>query len=323
MTGVGLVRMLLGFGLLAAACDPRPPVEAPAPPVSPDAAPTLPLYEQLYAGEYGPNATVRGDRVRILVWLRALGLRPIQAESLRLNSHAVRAGLRELDADQAARDAAEIAAFGPTYDQLTVALAQGEPDAALREAANTALVDAHKTLGHPEGRRWTLVRAVLGRAESFLDQLEAPQRDAMRHALFFLRKPISPGIAPEFYEGLVGAAWRAGDFGSMERVRQGAVDPGSLDIGGLWMVNGEDESDSLTGLRLQVLTSLALAHPGLIPAIEVMEGRRAPLDFDTPVADPEVPLPPLVDPGTPTEPPEAERRPPGEGPPPPDAPSPP
>lgn len=296
--------------ILLLACDARPP-EAAVPTPAPE-KPALPLYEELYAGEYGPEATRRGDRVRILVWLRALALRPPQLDALVHASRSVRLGLQELGADQAARDEAELASFGPSYDALTVALAAGDPPEAVREEAARALAEAHARLGHPETRRWTMVRAVLGRAEALVDQLDEPQRDAMRHALFFLRKPISPGIAPEFYEGLVGAAWRAGDFGSMERVRQGAVDPGSLDIGGLWRVNDEDETDALTGLRLQVLTALALAHPGLVPAVEVLRGERAPLDFtETPLVLGDEPLPEEVPVAAP---PEGSPPPPGAGP---------
>ncbi len=288
--GAGALGLLLMVTL--AACDNRPPLaeEVTPAPVTPE----LPLYEQLYTGEYGPEAERRGDRVRILVWLRALAAREDQLDLLVESSFAVHEGLAELRLHQVKRDQAELAELGPTYERLIIALAAGEPDLAHREEAQAALSLAHTRLGHPEQRRWKLVRRVMARAERWVEGLDVAQRDAMRHALFFLRKPISPGIAPEFYEGLVGAAWRAGDFGSMERVRQGAVDPGSLDIGGLWMINGADETAAVSGLRLQVLSALALAHPGLIPAIEVLLGRRAPLDFSELELRPTtLPVPPM------------------------------
>jgi hypothetical protein len=187
-------------------------------------------------------------------WLAELALSPSQAAAMARAGAQVRADLDRLDTWEDQVDARELASLGPLYHRLLAG-----------EAVTEAELEAARAgLGQPEAERLRIVRAALDRAGTFVASLDAPQKTSFKHALFLLREPVSPQVAPQFWDGLVGWAWDAGDFGSLARVRD---QPPSADLGGLWSVDGVDSTAAIDGLRLQVLATLALAHPALPGAL--------------------------------------------------------
>jgi hypothetical protein len=245
------------------------------------AASAPPLYEQLYVGEYGAQARRLGDRVRILAWLRALAPDAAQRAALIAASRDVRARLADLEAGRGAVDEAESAALGDTYRRLAAELVKPEgPSAQEATAASAAIASARATLPDTRGAQVRATRAVLDRAGTFAEALRPEQRSAMRHALFFLRSQLGADAAPGAYEALLKASWDgAGDFGTIRRTDRGPEDPGSLDVGGIWVLEDGDVTAGVKGLRLQTLLALALAHEGLCGAVEAYAGARAPDDL--------------------------------------------
>lgn len=242
----------------------EPPV---TPPAEPPAAPVAPLYEALYAGESGEEATRLGDRVRILAWLRALSPTPGQLTALHAASRDTRADLAALRLARAEADAAELAAVGPAYRALAAELAAGAAPSPLPAV----------TLPDLQAARAQVARATLDRAATLAAALSPEQRAPTAQALFFLRRPVSGQVSPTEWDRLVGATWDTSDFGTISRTDPGPEDPASLDLGGLWRVGGED---TLADVRLAAVLAMALAHPGLCGAVEAREGRRAPDDLD-------------------------------------------
>jgi hypothetical protein len=116
-----------------------------------------------------------------------------------------------------------------------------------------------------------------------VETLSDEQRVAMRHALFFLRRPLSPQFAPGYVSELFGTTWNDGDFSTITRAVADADGP--LDPGGLWRMDGDDVTLEIRDLRLRALVAVALSHDGLCGAIDAFRGRREPTDL-APACDP-------------------------------------
>ncbi len=266
--------------LLALACEPwTPPVAPPAtehaePAI--DDTPASPLYEQLYAGEPGPASRALGDRVRILSWLAALQPTPAQQAALRSASKEVRQGLATAEDAATQADLAAAGALGPAYRALATSLARegGATDAELTAAA-AQVTSAREGLPDVRSLRAEAIRAAMERAGAVVDAFSADQRTAMRHALFFLRRPLGSDFSPDAWSSVLGQTWEGGDFGTLARTSPGPEAPGSLDIGGIWRIDGDDATKGISRLRLQVLVGLALAHPGLCGALDARAGLLA------------------------------------------------
>ena len=88
----------------------------------------------------------------------------------------------------------------------------------------------------------------------------------MGNALFLLRPRLTVGD----YEGLLGRPWAPGDFATMRRA--GSGDQAPLDPGGLFTL--DEGATSLTAEldreRVVVLTALAMEHPQLQPALDLL-----------------------------------------------------
>lgn len=262
------------------ACRGAPPAPEPSAALQP--APTPPLAEALYGGELGAQAEPLGDRVRILLWLRELDLSPEALEDLRKASVRVRAAEARAQAARAAMGVEEQARVQPTYEALARQLATGLPTDP--QASAEAITKARIGLPDPRKARADWVRGALDEAALWVSSLDERQREGMASALFFLRRKVSADLTPELYRDLLGDPWQAGDFASLRRSRSGQQDP--LDVGGLFTLEGggKDLLENLDGLKLEVLVAVALAHPDLAPSIEVIQGRRDPLDLGTPAA---------------------------------------
>lgn len=242
-------------------------------------APPLPLAEVLYAGELGPQAEALGDRVRILVWLRSLELSPEELESLRQASLRVRAAGAAAAAQREQVGQRELERLVPAYETLARALAAGPVDEAEAAALAAEIRAARDGLEDPRAVRAAGVADALGEAARWSETLDERQRRGMANALFFLRDRVGLDSAPGLYEDLLGTPWQPGDFASLRRSRSG--EQGQLDVGGLFTLDGgrQDVTENLDGLKLTALTVIALGHPGLAPAVEVLQGRRDPLDL--------------------------------------------
>jgi len=274
------------FLLGLSGCDTELPVASDEPSPLREPAP-LPLAEVLYGGEAGDALTPLGDRVRMLLWLRSLGARPEQLRALRQASLEVRAlGARAADA-MAVAGRAEAQALGPTYEALARELAGGEPLPDQLAARADGIQAARQSLdADPRDLRARWVEAALDAAGAFAETLLPEQRRGMVNALFLVRRQVGPGSAPAAYEGLLGQSWEGSSFASLKRVQSPEQD--HLDPGGLWTLDaGEtDLVADVAGLRLQALLAVALAHPGLAGACEVLLGARDAVDL-TPVPAPE------------------------------------
>ena len=104
-------------------------------------------------------------------------------------------------------------------------------------------------------------------------------------------------MTTEIYTDLLGNPWQAGDFASLRRSRSG--EQGQLDVGALFTLEGgrTDLTENLDGLKLDVLVAIALSHPDLAGAVEVLQGRRDPLDLSA--TEPAAVPPRATDPGSP------------------------
>ena len=277
-------RVLLALWLIGGCAE--PPVEAPPPAeVAPPVPPPMPLAEALYGGELGAEAAPLGDRVRVLLWLRAMDLDGGELEALREAALRVSAEGDRARAALAAAGEEEARALAPIYAELAAALAAGVPDdaAAASAAERIAAVRAglEGTDRDPRRVRARAAAAALAEAEAWAATLDEAQRVGMAQALFFLRRQVSAETTPALMEDLLGAPWQPGDFASLRRSRSG--EQGQLDIGGLFTLEGgaRDLTQDLDGLKLHVLVAVALSHPDLVPAIEVLQGLRDPLDLGT------------------------------------------
>lgn len=109
----------------------------------------------------------------------------------------------------------------------------------------------------------------------------APTKTCVSTRAFFLRQPVSPQLSPVYYDALVGVAWPDNSFESLRRVRPGEAPANPLDIGGLWQMDEgkTDTTEKIEGLQQEVLTVLALQHPQMQPALQVLAKERAAGDF--------------------------------------------
>jgi hypothetical protein len=240
----------------------------------------MPLAEVLYGGEVGDELTPLGDRVRMLLWLRSIEASKTQLQALRQASLAVRLVGSRAQAASAAAAQEEARLIGPLYARLAQDLSMGKTDdQGLGEMA-TSLVAARKTLGgDPRAIQARWVEAALDTAGAFAETLLPEQRLGMVHALFLARRTLGPGAAPGGYEGLLGQSWEGSAYATLRRAESPSQD--HLDLGGLWTLDaGEtDLVSDVRGLRLQALLAVALAHPDLAGACEVLLGTRDALDL--------------------------------------------
>ena len=243
-----------------------------------DARPAPSLAEQLYAGETGVEARKRGDRLRILVWLRALKLSVAQRKQLEETAISAKGEMEGLRQWEEARDQAELAALGPLYEKLSAQVLSENVEV---EGIQKQIEAARKKLGSAQPERLKRLRSLLGLAQRWLDSLEPEQKLSFQHALFFLRQPVSPQLSPVYYDALVGVAWPDTSFESLRRLKPGEAPADPLDIGGLWSLDQgkTDTTAKMEELQQEVLLVLALLHPQMGPSLEVLGRRREVGDF--------------------------------------------
>jgi hypothetical protein len=212
----------------------------------------LVVAEALYAVDRpGPDA----QRASMLVWLRSLALDEEQRESLHVGSGRVRTALVSRDEDLAALEVRQNEAQAAALASLEAQLVSGE----VPQTLDLVTED-------PRPIEAAYVVFALDAAEGFVETLSVEQTPAMGNALFLLRPRLTVGD----YEGLLGRPWAPGDFATMRRA--GSGDQAPLDPGGLFTL--DEGATSLTAEldreRVVVLTALAMEHPQLQPALDLL-----------------------------------------------------
>lgn len=252
----------------------------PAPPV-PEGEP---LYQILYADEFGEEARALGQRARMLAWLHGAGLDESQLRSLIPLASLVAEAVREDEASRRALGPGELEAYGETYRALILAFSGRQSlttedmakHAETLRTARTALwgeTDPHRAQYERLGR-------VLAKVQAWVNGLSGEQRARLAEVRFFLRRPIAPLARPGHYEAMLAGSWDVGDF---DTLRYAGRSPGdeAMNIGGLFSAEPYRvrPNTHLTALQVQALVARALLEPGLVEAIEVVLGEREPLAF--------------------------------------------
>lgn len=290
------IRVLIIAGFTACAYHPddfkRPAESGPvmstaATPPAPPIAEGEPLYQLLYADEFGEEARQLGQRTRILGWLHTAELEPEQVESLIVLSHLVQDAVAEDRRARADLGPKELEAYRPVYEKLIRAFAGDMPlkAADLTQAADD-LRNARTLVWEqtdPHRARFERMRDVLRAVQTWVATLDESQQQRLANVRFFLRRSVSPLARPGHYESMVAGTWDAGDF---DTLRYAGRSPGedALDIGGLWRAEAYRvrPGEHLTALQIQALVAAAVLEPGFQGALEVALDRREPLDFSPP-----------------------------------------
>ncbi len=287
------IRVLIIAGFVGCAYHPddfKRPVEtgpevstkaaAPAPPI----AEGEPLYQMLYADEFGEEARPWGQRARILGWLHTAGLESEQLEALIVLSKGVQSAVESDQLDRASLGPRELEAYGPIYEKLIRGFA-GERSLSAEDLTQAAddLRAARAGLWSetdPHRGRFDRTREMLRQVQSWVAGLSEEQRSRLSGVRFFLRRSLGPLARPGHYEAMVAGTWDAGDF---DTLRYAGRSPGevALDIGGWWRAEAYRvrPGEHLTALQTQALIAAAVLEPGFVSALEVALGRRDAMDF--------------------------------------------
>ena len=132
----------------------------------------------------------------------------------------------------------------------------------------------------PHKARFARVGAVLGKIQAWVNGLSEEQRSRLAEVRFFLRRPLAPLARPGHYEAMLAGSWDIGDFDTLRYAGRSPNDA-AMNIGGLFAAEAYRvrPNTHLTALQVQALMARALLEPGLVEAIEVVLGERAPLAF--------------------------------------------
>jgi len=248
------------------------------------------LYQVLYREEFGQAARPAGQRARMLAWLVGLDLSPAQLQGLKALCGAVVDIRRGEAVDQATVGARECIHYGPIYAELIGSFAQGSPPDAESSARLAAELEAAHAKVHGEGsplsRQRQRAQGVIEAIVRWMGTLSPGQSEAVSSARFFLRRRVGPLVNPGHYEWVVGSRWDAGDFDIL-RFTGSDEEDGGVDMAGLWQAEAyRVQPDAhLRLLQARAIMAMAVTEPGLVEAIEVLQGLREPLDF-TPGAPP-------------------------------------
>ncbi len=253
----------------------------PAPPIPEGEA----LYQMLYADEFGDEARAMGQRARMLAWLNQTNLDSTQLEALIPLAQRVRQAVEDDEAERMALGPKELAAYRSTYESLIKAfVGQGSLSAEDLSRHASDLREARTRLWgetNPHKARYKRVAKVLADTQVWVNGLSDEQKNNLAKVRFFLRRQLSPLSRPGHYESMLSGSWDVGDFDTL-RYAGRSPNEAALDIGGLWSAEAYRvrPGTHLTALQVQALVARATMEPGLVEAIEVVLGRREPLNFD-------------------------------------------
>lgn len=255
--------------------------------VKPPAAPTPEgevLHQVLYKDEYGSFAHPSGQRARMLAWLVSLELEPTQLAglgSLCTKVEEIRSAEAE---DRRNVGQLETQHMGPVHAAIITQLASGvlpEPAEATELAGR---LEAAQGLAYADGlplvRQRKRTGQVIAQIMVWIKSLSQPQLNQVSSARYFLRRRAGPLVNPGQYAWVVGSQWDMGDFDLLRFSGDSKTD-GGIDLAGLWLLEDHrvKEDGRLNLLQAAGIAALAVTEPGLPQAIEVLQGRRQPLDF--------------------------------------------
>ena len=229
-----------------------------------------PLYQLLYSAPILPEQSTTQAQLRMLIWIRHMGLSASQLDQLEeLRTLSAERGerIRQAEAEVVARHAGEEEqVYGALLEQVSAGVAIDDP---IFEPL-LAQLDALRAGGERESElmkiRMEGMRSILEAEQTFLRSLSPSQEMMMADALFILRSQLDPVANPEDYRSLVGTTYEPGQYAVLTRgTGEGAREP--LNIGALWTDDGELTGYALHEARREVLLYLLLMEPGLEEAI--------------------------------------------------------
>ena len=239
------------------------------------------LYQMLYDYAFLPEVQYAEQRVRILIWLKRLGLVDYQLASLKelaewvQTEHARVEGLhQEIITEYEPK-------LVPVYDTLWDGLTGGKPleDPALEEAARVLLVEKLQSSRQEElfQKRTQAIAVILERCREWLSGLRQEQEIPFGDSLFFLRHRLDPYANPGDFQSLIGTIFVAGDWGTLTRGAE-SYKPGRdhLNLGGLWSETAREDLDGpvFNDIRRESVLYMILLEPAVGEAID---GARAAL----------------------------------------------
>jgi hypothetical protein len=234
-----------------------------------------PLYQMLYDYAFLPEVQYQEQKLRILIWLRRIGLGDYQLMSLKELSLWVTAEKERIEARQAEIVRDYEPKLLPTYAALWEALKGGAAldDPLLEQSAKKLLVE--RLQGAREAELFSIrvqgVSGVLDRARAWMQGLSPFQEIPFTDALFFLRHRLDPYANPGDFQALVGTVFVAGDWGTLTRGAEGfRQERDHLNLGGLWSETAMEELDGpvFNDARREIVLYMILLEPALGEAID-------------------------------------------------------
>jgi hypothetical protein len=265
-----MMRLWTGLIAMQIGCTTQPtplPTEAVA---VFDRAAAPPLYQLLYSAPVLPAEDTTQAQLRMLIWVRHMGLSASQLdqlEALRLLAAERGERIRQAESEVVARYAGEESAV---YAAILEQVAAGVPIDDPIFTPLLAQLDALRAGGERERELMKLrmegMRSILEAQSDFLRSLSPTQEMMLADALFVLRARLDPIANPGDYRALVGTTYEPGQYAVLTRgTGEDAREP--LNIGALWTDGGELTGHALHEARREVLLYLILLEPGLEPAI--------------------------------------------------------
>ena len=240
------------------------------------------LYQMLYDYAFLPEVQYAEQRVRILIWLKRMGLVDYQLASLKELSEWVK-----IEHDRVERLHQSIVEqyepkLVPVYDTLWEGLTSGAEldDPAMEEAARVLLVEKLQSSREEElfQQRTQAIAVILERCRDWLSGLRQEQEIPFGDSLFFLRHRLDPYANPGDFQSLVGTIFVAGDWGTLTRGAESfQPDRDHLNLGGLWSETAREnlEGPVFNDIRRESVLYMILLEPALGEAVD---GARAALE---------------------------------------------
>ena len=233
------------------------------------------LYQMLYDYAFLPEVQYAEQRVRILIWLKRLGLVDYQLASLKELSGWVQTEHARIEALHQEIVSAYEPKLVPVYDQLWEGLTQGASleDPVLEEAARVLLVEKLQSSREEElfQQRTQAISVILERCREWLSGLRQEQEIPFGDSLFFLRHRLDPYANPGDFQALIGTIFVAGDWGTLTRGAESfQPDRDHLNLGGLWSETAREnlEGPVFNDIRRESVLYMILMEPALSEAVD-------------------------------------------------------
>ena len=281
-------------GLLGAACiaEPEPlPTEVTISGANKqiDRATEPALYQMLYDYAFLPEVQYAEQRVRILLWLKRVGLGDYQLASLKELGEWVRAEHARIETRHREIVTAYEPQLIPVYDTLWEGLTAGKEldDPNLEESARALLVEKLQSSREDELFRLRIqgISGILDRCRTWLEGLRQEQEVPFGDSLFFLRHRLDPYANPGDFQSLIGTIFVAGDWGTLSRGAEAfQPDRDHLNLGGLWSETAREELEGpvFNDIRRESVLYMILLEPALS---ESVDGARVALAAASPSSE--------------------------------------